>query len=35
MDKQFKLLYKAIRRMADMIGLILLLAAIWFGLRGF
>ncbi len=33
MDKQFKLLYVVIRRVADLTGLVLLLIALWFGLR--
>lgn len=34
MDKQIKLLYKVIRRMGDMVGFILLLAALYFASRG-
>ncbi len=33
MDKHVKLLYLMIRRVADLIGLVLLLIALWFGLR--
>ena len=35
MDKQRKLLYKVISRLGEVVGLVLLLAAILFGLRGF
>jgi hypothetical protein len=34
MEKQTKLLFNVIRRMADMVGIILLLVAVLFGLRG-
>ena len=33
MDQHFKLLYLMIRRVADLIGLVLLLLALWFSLR--
>lgn len=33
MDKQIKLLYILLRRMADLTGLVLLLIALWFALR--
>ncbi len=34
MEKQIKLLYNVIRRMGDLVGFILLLAAIYFASRG-
>ncbi|CAN5898245.1 hypothetical protein BH24BAC1_BH24BAC1_15350 [soil metagenome] len=34
MEEQLKLLYKFIKRMADLVGVVLLLAAILFASRG-
>lgn len=33
-EKQRKLLYKIISRLGDLVGLVLLLAAVLFGMRG-
>jgi hypothetical protein len=33
-EKQLKLLYKVISRLGDLVGLVLLLAAVLFGTRG-
>jgi hypothetical protein len=35
MKNQWKLLYKSIARMADLVGIVLLIIAILFALRGF
>jgi hypothetical protein len=35
MEDHWKLLYKFVKRMADVVGLLLLLAAILFATRGF
>jgi hypothetical protein len=34
MEKNWKLLYKALRRVADMTGILLFIAALLFALRG-
>jgi hypothetical protein len=34
-DHHFKLFYNTVRRLGDLVGVLLLIAAILFGLRGF